>query len=383
LYYTDAYLREFEAMVVDRSAEGTRLYLDRTAFYPTSGGQPFDTGSLDGVPVVDVVDEGDRIVHVLAAPHGDPRVTGRIDWARRFDHMQQHTGQHLLSAVFADLMGHQTVGVHFGPETSTLDLDTDAIPPERVVEAERRANEVVTENRPVRVSFENASGAGGLRKASDREGVLRIVTIEDFDRSACGGTHVAATGEIGLILIGKVERVKQQVRLEFLCGARAVRSARGDHDLVAAIAASLTATPAEVPALIQAHRAELKRATVEARELGERLAGYRAAELYASASPGDNGRRTIVLRGETGGIEQLRMLGQAVARLPGAIFIAVTGDRPTVLLATAADSRVDAGRILKTALDQVAGRGGGNARLAQGTVADQSAAETVIRSIVG
>ena len=258
LYYTDSYLREFDADVIDRSGDGSRVSLDRAAFYPTSGGQPFDRGWVNDVPVVDVLDEGDRIVHVLGAPLDFGRIIGRIDWARRFDHMQQHTGQHLLSAVVAELFGHVTVSVHFGEEISTLDLETGSLTADQVANAERRANAVVTENRSVHITFEDAESAAGLRKASERQGTLRIVTIDDLDRSACGGTHVRATGEIGPVLIGRVERVKQLVRMEFVCGDRAVRRARVDHDLLAKLSGVLTAAPHELPALVESQRGELK-----------------------------------------------------------------------------------------------------------------------------
>jgi alanyl-tRNA synthetase len=249
LYFTDAYLTTFAATVTARADDGRRLYLDRTAFYPTSGGQPFDTGRLGGVVVVDVIDEGDRIAHLLDAPAAGDRLEGAIDWARRFDHMQQHTGQHLLSAVLAERFGLTTVSVHFGRESATLDLDAAALEHAQLVDAELAANAAVSENRPVTVSFEEAGSAPGLRKTSDREGTLRIITIEGLDRSACGGTHVRATGEIGAISIRKVERVKQHVRLEFLCGLRAVRRARADADLLSTIAASRSAAADELPAL--------------------------------------------------------------------------------------------------------------------------------------
>ena len=154
LYYTDAYLRDFDADIVERADDGRRIYLDRTAFYPTSGGQLFDTGSLDGIAVVDVVDEGERVAHLLTGPLTGDRARGAVDWDRRFDHMQQHSGQHLLSAVVHQLFGHATLSVHFGRETSTLDLDAPAIDHARLVEAESRANRLVVENRPVVVSFE-------------------------------------------------------------------------------------------------------------------------------------------------------------------------------------------------------------------------------------
>src|SRR5688572_4941777 len=205
LYYTDAYRTAFDARITELSGDGHRVYLDQTAFYPTSGGQPFDLGSVGGAVVTDIIDEEERVAHVLAAPLagravGDA-VRGEIDWHRRFDHMQQHTGQHVLSAVFADLFGYETVSVHFGADRSSLDLDTGAIDAARLGDAERRANEIVWENRLVTVGFEDSATATGLRKPPPREGSLRIVTIEGVDRSACGGTHVRATGEIGAITL--------------------------------------------------------------------------------------------------------------------------------------------------------------------------------------
>lgn len=381
LYYTDSYLRQFDADVIDRSEDGARVSLDRTAFYPTSGGQQFDRGWINDVPVVEVLEEGERIVHLLGAPLRSGRITGRIDWERRFDHMQQHTGQHLLSAVIAELFGHATVSVHFGDEASTLDLDTASMTADHTLEAERRANAVVTENRAVRVTFENADAATGLRKSSERRGTLRIVTIDDLDRSACGGTHVRATGEIGPILIRRVERVKQMVRVEFVCGGRAVRSARRDHDLLTRLSGLLTAAPAELPSLVEALRGDLKRATVERKALEEQLASYRAAELYEEAANDANGRRVIVMRETEDSMEGLRVLGHAVASLPRAVFVAALHNPPTVLLATAADSGIDAGRVLKAALESQGGRGGGSARLAQGSVATSAGLEAVIRAI--
>jgi alanyl-tRNA synthetase len=383
LYYTDSYLREFEAQVTGRSDDGTRVSLDRTAFYPTSGGQPFDRGSINDVAVVDVLEDGERIVHVLAGPLDAGRIAGKIDWERRFDHMQQHTGQHLLSAVIADLFGYTTVSVHFGDESSTLDLDTRSLTSEQVTEMEGRANAVVTENRPVHITFESAETVAGLRKAPARQGILRIVTIDGLDRSACGGTHVRATGEIGSIMVRRIERVKQSVRVEFLCGGRAVHRARQDQDLMTRLSVLLTAAPEELPALVEALRTDLKHASAERRELEEQLAAYRAAELYAATMPDATGRRLIVVREPLGTTDRLRGLGQAVAAMPGAVFVAAISDPPTVLVATAADSGIDAGRALKAALESEGGKGGGNPRLAQGSLGSQSALEAVIRAVTG
>ena len=215
LYYADSWLTEFDAAVVGAAEDGRRVYLDRTAFYPTSGGQPFDTGELGGAAVVDVVDEGTRIAHVLDSPlAARGRVHGSVDWDRRFDHMQQHTGQHVLSAVFEDLFGHATVSVHFGADYSTLDLDVAAVDAAKIAEAEAHANEIVLADRPVGVFFAEAGAVSGLRKPPPDRGLLRIVEISGIDRSACGGTHVRSTAQIGPILLGKLDRVRQNARIE-------------------------------------------------------------------------------------------------------------------------------------------------------------------------
>ncbi len=388
LYYTDSYLAEFDALVVARADQGRRIYLDRTAFYPTSGGQPHDTGALNGAAVVDVVDEGEQIAHLLAEPLAAERVHGRVDWPRRFDHMQQHTGQHLLSAVLLELFGLETVSVRFGEAASTLDLSAPAVTRDQIVAAEGRANAVVAENRPVRVSFEPAGEAGGLRKPSGREGVLRIVTIDGLDRSACGGTHVRATAEVGPILIRRVERVRRSARLEFLCGERALRRARADHELLSRLAAGLSAAPEELPALLDAQRAQLKAADAARRELETRLAEYRARELFAATPPGPDGIRRAVVREERGAVDALRGLAQAYTALPATVLVGAVLDPPTVLVAASSDSGLDAAAALKAALARAggsgsggAGRGGGSARLAQGVVTGRDALEAVVAAL--
>ncbi|HXE58268.1 MAG TPA: alanyl-tRNA editing protein [Gemmatimonadales bacterium] len=378
LYYTDAYLATFDAAVLERADGGRRLYLDRTAFYPTSGGQPNDLGRLGGAPVIDVVDEGERIAHLLAEPVTADRVRGEVDWPRRFDHMQQHTGQHLLSAVILELFGWPTVSVHLGAGSSTLDLDVPVVSPEQLRRAEIRANEVVTENRPVTVSFEDADSAAPLRRPAGRGGMLRVVTIRELDRSACGGTHVRATGEIGPILIRKVDRVRKGARLEFLCGLRAVRRARADHDLLTRLGALLSAAPDDVPALVESRLAELKDALAARRGLEATVYGLRARELHQAAAPGPDGLRRVVVREARGPVESLRGLAQATLALPRAVFLGALAQPPTVVIATSADSGLDAGAALRAALGHVGGKGGGSPRLAQGTVPDASALERAI-----
>lgn len=383
LYYTDSYLRDFEASVVERSDQGRRIYLDRTAFYPTSGGQPFDTGRLGGIQVNDVVDEGERIAHLLAQPLAGERATGQVDWPRRFDHMQQHTGQHLLSAVLADLYGHDTVGVHFGRETSTLDLHASSLSSEQVSRVEDRANELVAENRPVDVSFEDAAYAKGLRKASERGGSLRVVTIRNLDRSACGGTHVRSTAEIGPILVSKLERVRKGIRIEFVCGGRGVRRARAEHALLSQLATELSAAAEELPHLVESQRAELREANSARRELEVQLDLYRARELYVGAAPDATGMRRVIVREDGGSLESVRGVAQAFASLPRAIFVGVVGRPPAIVLAASPDAGVNAGGVLKSLLAAVGGRGGGSPALAQGVLPGRAQLETVIASIMG
>jgi alanyl-tRNA synthetase len=381
LYYTDSYLKEFDASVVERADGGRRIYLDRTAFYPTSGGQPFDTGRLSGIEVIDVVDEGERIAHVLAGPLPDGPAVGQLDWPRRFDHMQQHTGQHLLSAVLADLFGYQTIAVHFGQETSTLDLETSKLTQDHVDRAEQQANEVVVENRPVEVSFEEAESASGLRKPSDRDGTLRLITIRDIDRSACGGTHVRATGEIGAVLIRKGERVRKGIRLEFLCGGRAIRRARADHELLVRLASGFTSSAQDLPQLVEAQRRELKDANSDRRELQAALDLCRARELYQGAAPDAAGIRKVVVRETSEPLEALRGLAQAYASMPRAIFVGTAATPPAVVLAASPDAGVDAAGLLKGLLATVGGRGGGSATLAQGIVPGRPQLEAVVASL--
>ena len=379
LYYADAYLPEFTAHVVGIADEGKRVYLDRTALYPTSGGQPHDVGSLAGKPVVDVVDEDGRIAHVLASPASlaiGQEVAATVDWARRFDHMQQHTGQHLLSAVFEDLFGAKTVSVHFGDTTSTLDLETDSMSPQSLEKAERRANLVIAENRRVSVTFEDAATAKGLRKATDRTGTLRIVTIADLDRSACGGTHVRATGEIGGLLIRGTERTKKAIRVEFVCGLRAVARARADFQALSAIAASLSTSIDTVGPLVSAQAAQLKAATKAVRDLERLMGASRALTLYQASQPRPNGLRIVPLLSESIPMEMLRAVGMGIMEQPKAAFVG-SSTEGQVLVSTSEDSNLDAGRALREALTALGGKGGGSPRLAQGAAPEGKAQEAL------
>jgi alanyl-tRNA synthetase len=379
LYYTDSYLRDFTARIVGQADDV--VYLDRTAFYPTSGGQPFDFGSIGGAAVVEVVDEGDRIAHRIAGAAASGPVDCAIDWTRRYDHMQQHTGQHLISAVFEELFGLRTVSFHLGAESATIDIEGAPVDARTLVDVERRANDIVYENRLVAVRFESAAEAQGLRKASDREGALRIVSIDGLDRSACGGTHVRATGEIGVVLLRKTEKIRQATRVEFVCGGRAVRRARADYEALSRSAQLFSSTLEEVPGSIAA-QLEASRAGEKARKKLELdLAGYRGRELYSQTDPSPDGVRRIVQRVERGSLEELRAVAQNFTAQGKAVYVAALADPPSILLATSADSGVDAGQLVKAAVAAVGGRGGGNPRMAQGSVPSSEALAGVLEKI--
>lgn len=373
LYYTDAYLPEFTARIVDRAEDGRRVYLDRTAFYPTSGGQPHDTGSLGNAKVIDVIAEGDRIAHVIDAPLTDDEIKGTIDWHRRFDYMQQHTGQHLISAIFEDLFGAKTVSVHFGDTHSTLDLETDSLSAQSLEKAEGRANQVIAENRPVTVRFEEAATVKGLRKAVDRQGMLRVISIADIDRSACGGTHVRSTGEIGVIFLRGTERVRKTMRVEFVCGLRAVARARADYQALSGIASTMSTSIDLVGTLVASQAAQMKENEQARRRLEKELARYRAAELHAAASPNSEGVRLVIVEKTNETMDQLRALAQAMLDRERVILVSMTPEGGLLLAATE-DSGQDAGKLLREAVNAAGGKGGGSPRLAQGsTTADKTA----------
>ncbi|PYT31233.1 MAG: alanyl-tRNA editing protein [Acidobacteria bacterium] len=382
LYYTDSYLREFRAHIAGRSPDGRLIYLDRSAFYPASGGQPHDTGWIAGVPVIEVIDDADGVAHRAESTIEGTEVECRIDWSRRFDHMQQHSGQHLLSAVFIEQFGIETVSFHLGQESSTLDLETASVDTGKVLGAERRANEVVTENRPLEVSFEDAAAARDLRKPSERGGTLRIVSIPGLDRSACGGTHVRATGEIGPILIRKLEKIRNTVRVEFLCGIRAVRRARADYDTLARIAQSFSASLEDTPQLVSAQLEAAREGDKTRRKLEAELAGYQGRALYEAAAPDANGTRRVLRRVPKGTLEGLRALAQSFASGSKAVFVGAVEQPPSMLLATSEDSGVDAGKTLQPLVAQHGGRGGGSARLAQASVPSSDALNHVLESLL-
>lgn len=384
LYYADCYVREFDARIIGTRAhpEGGQafVYLDRTAFYPSSGGQPSDRGTLGGVEVLDVIDEGEAIAHLVDSVPASEAVNGAIDWGRRFDHMQQHTGQHVLSAAFERTANLKTVSFHLGSDVSTIDLDSDRVGARQVEQAERLANEVIFENRAVEILFRSADEARqmNMRKPSGREDEVRLIRIENFDLSACGGTHVSRTGSIGLVELRKIERMKNLTRVEFVCGRRAARCAHGDLQIVSETALLLSSAPEKIPELVRKQSEEIRAGLKRNQQLTRSLAEYQAKELWAAA-PEANGRRVIRRVFNSDESAQAKLLGAAAAELGSCVaVIGVKGKPGVIYLAQSKDGSSDLAAILKKVLAEVGGKGGGTRDFAQGGGIDEDQLENAL-----
>ncbi len=375
LYYTDSTLVRFEAQVVARDEQATTLYLDRTAFYPTSGGQPHDLGTLNGIAVVEVIDEEDRIAHRLAAPLPDAQVSGEVEWERRFDHMQQHTGQHLLSAVLAEQFGIDTVSFHLGADVSTIDVNAKELD---LAGIERSVNREIWANRAVTVAMEETPV--GLRKASERSGVLRVVTIAGIDRSACGGTHVRGTAEIGFVQLRRVEKIRQTQRIEFVCGGRAVSRSREDYETLAGTARLFSVGLEQVPASVTVMQSRLATAEKALEKLRVETAARRGVDQYAATEPDAGGRRVWRTTVPELSAEAKAMAQGFVAR---GNSVAVLTAGAAVLLATGPESGLDAGAVFRELTARAGGKGGGGNAMAQGSVGDVGVAEAFWQERLG
>ncbi len=391
LYYDSSEIHEFDSVieaVTPASPEQSRpsIILRETAFYPTSGGQVHDTGwlTLGGADqsdarlrVTEVADAEDgRIVHYLEAPPKLPlagtAVHGSIDADRRRDHMQQHTGQHVLSAAFLELYEMPTVSFHMSDDYCSIDLATPSVSSKQIEAAEKRANQIVFENRPVRVRYVSRAEAEklGLRKLPPAErDELRLIEVAEFDVSACGGTHVSATGQIGSILLRKTEKVRQATRVEFVCGMRAVRMARRDYGALSDAASLFSAQLWDVPEQIRRSVADSKLLRKQKDDALEELAGLMAvADLQAQAQT--NGRKIIVRVFSDRDISFAKLFAQKVTRAgtPAIALVVSTVDSVGLVFAQAAGGSADMGALLKEVLSSVGGRGGGTRDFAQGGV---------------
>jgi alanyl-tRNA synthetase len=283
LYFEDPYRIEFEARVLKKTFYNGKpaLVLDRTCFYPEGGGQPADRGTLNGVQVQSVLEENGEILHVVEKEITSDKVVGRIDWDRRFDHMQQHAGQHVLSQCLVQLFGAETRSFHMGERTSTLEIDKRDISEEEVEQVEQLANAVVFENKEIKSQFirEEEIPKVPLRRPPKKKGMIRVVEVSDFDHSACGGTHPHRTGEIGTIKIIRWEKIRNNIRLEFLCGGRALRDYTQKHKDMRHLSNQLTVDESEVLASFEKTVSELKAQKSQARKMQEKLIQYEAEKL--------------------------------------------------------------------------------------------------------
>jgi alanyl-tRNA synthetase len=371
LYYTDPYLMEFDAVVRDvlRHDDKWKVTLDRTAFYPTSGGQPFDTGTLGDAKVLDVFDQDDGTIGHLVDREleTNSRVRGHVDWSRRFDHMQQHTGQHLLSAAFEREAGAKTVSFHLGTLASTIDLDKE-LQADQIARVEDIVNGVLWEDREVCVKFVTAHEAAKLplRKEPAREGELRIIEIKDYDLSACGGTHVDRTGAIGIIVISAYERFKGGLRVEFVCGGRALRAYRILKNSVTGSVRLLSVLPDELPSAIEKLQTAGRSQQKSQEGLYERLAAHEAAILAASGEK--IGTANVVTAAVSGwDANGLKKLAGSIVAKPATIAVLLTTESPALaVVARSQDLSLDTGAVLKVLIDQFGGRGGGKGAMAQG-----------------
>jgi alanyl-tRNA synthetase len=379
LYYDDAFETEFTARVmhcevlppdVKSGITGKvwSLILDRTAFYPTSGGQPNDLGKIADANVLDVRDEGDEIIHVVDRHPADPDVNGCINWPRRFDHMQQHTGQHLLSAMFQERFGLPTVSFHLGGELCSIDLRGPEPSAEILEGAERAANRIIFEDRPVNVRYGTADQLAqlGVRKEVDRKGILRAIEIEGADLQPCGGTHVKRTSQIGVALVRRCTKVRQDWRVEFVCGGRAERIARHDFQLLREAAEKLSCAPEDILSAVSRAITERDAKFKTLRALQQRLAESEAALALQSTPPGAKGFRVVSRVFEGVPADYLGFFASEFVKSEGAIALLATAEGSHLLFAQHPSAGKDMNAVLKQVFDKVGGKGGGTGDFARG-----------------
>jgi alanyl-tRNA synthetase len=358
LYYLDPYLKEFTATVIRKTDKG--VVLDRTAFFPTGGGQPCDLGTLNGVEVTDVIEDGNDVVHAIASPL-DGEVRGVIDWDRRRDHMQQHHGQHLLSEAFVRVAKAQTSSFHLGRQGSSIDLDQNVVPVD-IERAETLTNMVIYENRPVQIGFYGHSEAKNLpmRKPPPAEERIRVVTVNDYDCQACCGTHPRTTGEVGVVCITGVERQKGSTRVHFVCGYRALNEARENARILKSLGQKLSAGRDDLEKAVDRITADFADARRQLNAAERKLAEQLGRELAARG-------RVVVEIFEGRGIEYLRSVATALVTGPGKVAIlGGSGETSSVVVARSSDLSLDLRTIFKDVLAPIQGRGGGTAHFVQG-----------------
>ncbi len=369
LYHMDPYQTQFTARVASQTqvSDGRwEIELDSTAFYPTSGGQPCDQGTLNGQAVVDVFEQGDTVIHVLTAPlPEDSPVAGEIDWERRFDHMQQHAGQHVLSQAFIQVTGAETVGFHLSDNSVTIDINAAELTVDQVAEVQQLANQIVMQNRAITTHvFASAADVDlPIRKAGKAQTNVRVVEVADFDYSPCGGTHPRAAGEIGLVKLLKWEKAKGNTRVYFACGLRALADYQDKGEIVDELARFLSVGAESVLETVQGWDSQLKELRKQVADLSNALLDYEAKELVA-----DSDSHVHVLHFEERPVEEVRYLAVHLLKVdPAAVVITgVAEPKPFVMVAAGEHSGIDAGQILRHCGAEYGWKGGGSARMAQG-----------------
>ncbi len=374
LYYTDSYLLTFAAHIeaLRETERGPAVCLDQSAFYPTSGGQPHDTGFLNDVPVLDVwEDEEGAVWHLLAAPLPvGSAVSGRIDAARRADHRQQHTGQHLLSAAFLRLYAAPTVSFHMGHELSTIDIERASLSWEEAFAVEDEVNRVIWENRAVTVHLVAPEDVGRfhLRRLPQVTGTVRIIEVADYDANPCGGTHVRQTGEIGLLKIVGLERYKGGMRVSFVCGGRALRAYRQTLQRIQQVSLALTVGQEEVPAAVARLQEEAKTLRRELGQARETLLTYEADALW-EATPASEGRKLIRAYWPERSFDDARFIAGRLRQRPRTCILLACGPaHDAKFICSRSDDwdGLNAGALLRALLGELGGKGGGSPQVAQG-----------------
>jgi len=373
LYYADSYLASFTARVTARTERGGRpaVALDRSAFYPEGGGQPADRGTLNGVPVLDVQSDDDGTVwHTLESPLGADQVEAKVDWIRRFDHMQQHHGQHLLSAAFEELFNLKTVAFHLGADYATIDLGGDASE-DQLLAAEDRTNQVIWEDHPVQARFVTPEELAvlPLRKPPAVAGAIRVVSVQGFDHSACGGTHPRSTGVVGLLHIRRREKRGSETRIEFICGSRALRDLRKNGALLGRIAGSLTVGLDEVEDAVRRVREQEESSRKRLATVMATLLTYEAHDLLARAERVGATPVVHLIRDDLS-LDEARTLARVVTGSGGLIVLGISGDKAQMLVGRPADHALDCGKLVREVLAAFGGRGGGQPAMAQGGIPD-------------
>jgi len=376
LYYQDSHLIEFEARVIantERVSGWTAVTLDRTAFYPTGGGQPSDTGTINGLRVVECIDDAEEgVLHVIQgrAPEVGATVKGRIDWLRRLDHMQQHTGQHILSQAFVKLFNAPTRSFRVLDESCEIDVDLDSPSSETIERAVELANNVIWENRVITIKQVTSQEASELplRKEAAREGDLRVIEIEGFDLTPCGGTHAYQTGEVGMIAVRSWERAKGLTRIEFVAGVRALADYRRANQSARAVAAVFSAGRADTPELAAHMIEENKQLHRRVRNLEEIAARVEAEELLVRATLAPDNVRIVNEVFDNHDAESLKQLAMALISHSHTVALLGSRDKETARLvfARSADASGDMNALMRDACTLLDGRGGGRPDLAQG-----------------